>query len=114
MSKSFWKGENNASDPSMMRYNKPADASVSMGANNAANQATFQRNFQELNKSVDNNDLFLKPFVFHEVKPQLYWGIDDYEQTNQRSLQYFGLKTGGGIDPLPPIQYPKRYSVFGE
>jgi hypothetical protein len=111
--KSFWE-QTNAGDPIMMRYDKPADASVSMAANNAAGQAAFQNNFQSLKKSVENDDLFLKAFVYHEVKPRLYYGIDHYEQAPQRALQYFGLKSGGGIDPLPPIQYPQRYSLAGE
>lgn len=111
--KQFWESSTNASDPAMMRYASQQDTSVAFNSEDMANQAVFQRNFQNLEKSVDTNNLYMKAFDFHKVRPQLEYGVDHYEPLDPRVLQYFGLSTGGGVDPLPPIAYPKRYSAYG-
>ena len=110
----FWTGATNAGDFSMMRHNKQVDSTVMMGQNNAVNTAEFNKNFQTLNKSVDSDDLHIKPYIYHKVRPMGELGVDHYFPMNTRVLQYFGLKTGGGVDPFAPIPYPKRYSAFGE
>lgn len=104
----------NASDPSMMRHAQQVDSTVMMGQNNATNLAQFNKNFQGLQKSVDGDDLHIKPFVFHEVRPNGQLGVDHYAPLNTRCLQYFGLKSGGGIDPFSNIPYPRKFSAFGE
>ena len=110
----FFYAQTNASDPMMARYAKQVDSTVMMGQNNDACRAEFNKNFQELNKSVDGDDLHIKPFVYHKVRPMGELGVDHYAPLGTRALQYFGLKTGNGVDPFAPIPYPRKFSAFGE
>ena len=108
----FWRGETSSELP-MTRFDRPVDSTIAMGANNAANNAAFQKNFLGLNKSVDGDDLYTKAYVFHEVRPNGQLGIDHDNPLPTRQLQYFGLKTGSYADPLPPVPYPKKYTAYG-
>ena len=110
----FWLSSTNAADPSMTRYNQQVDSTDAFVSNTQANENAFRQNFMTLDKNVDGNSLFVKAYEFHEVRANGQLGYDHCDPANPRWLQYFGLKTGGGVDPFTPIPYPKKYSTCGE
>ena len=109
----FWLSSTNSADPSMTRYNKPVNSTDAFVSNTQANESAFRKNFSTLDKSVDGNSLFIKAYEFHEVRANGQLGYDHYDPLNTRALQYFGLRTGGGVDPFPPIPYPKKFTCYG-
>ena len=110
----FWLSATNAGDPTMMRYAQQVNSTDAFASQTQAVEDAFRRNFTTLDKSVDGNSLFIKAYEFHEARANGQLGYQHYEPLNQRCLQYFGLSTGGGVDPFAPIPNPKKYSCCGE
>lgn len=105
-----WLSQTNKFDTSVMRKQIQQNATDRLGFQNAGDASAFEKNYYNLTKSVDGT--FVNPYE-HHVRPVQELGIDHYKPTDSNISFYFGLKTGGGVDPLPPIVQHKRYSCYG-
>lgn len=108
-----WKTATNNDQLKQVRYAAPADMTDTMNFAKAGADAAWGKNFLNLEKSIDTNNLYLKAFDFHEVRPWGELGIDHFDPQDPRVHLVFGLSTGGGQDPLPVIQHKKRFSCYG-
>lgn len=106
----FWQSQTNEFDTPVMREQIQQDATEKLGFQNVGDAAAFEKNYYNLTKAVDGT--FVNPYEHHE-RPLQELGIDHCEPLNPRILPYFGVKTGDGVDPLPPIVQHKRYSCYG-
>ena len=106
----FWQSQTNAHDTKVTREQIQPDTTKKLEFQSAGDKAAFEKNYFNLTKAVDGR--FINPYEHHE-RPVQELGIDHYEPTNTLVKEYFGLKTGGGVDPFTPIVRHKRYSCYG-
>lgn len=109
---SQWGTANNATELPETRFAVQQDGSKTLAMAQAKDQAHFQHHLLELNKVTQDNDLTLKAFIHHEAPAQKL-GVDHFEPLDQRWLQYFGLKTGHGVDYFGWQQRQPKYSCYG-
>jgi hypothetical protein len=106
-----WSKGDNTDQLSQTRYAKGRDISTNLAFDKAGADKEFADSFLTLNKSIDGT--WLNAYD-HRIPARLSYGVDHYKPLPTTISQYFGTKTGGGHSSLAPMQYPKRYSAYGE
>lgn len=110
---SVWGTATNATELPETRFAIQQDGSATLASAQANDQMLHQQRLMALDKVVQNDDLNLKAFIHHEAPVQKV-GVDHHEDLDQRVLQYFGLKTGNGVEYFGWKKVEPRYSCYGE
>jgi hypothetical protein len=98
----------------MSRYDQTVNNGTMEAYSKMMNNARTQDHYQSIYRNVWSDPITSGRAAIKISQPENYYGIDHFIPTPQRQLYNTpGLPTGRGVDPLPPLKFPKLYSMSG-